>query len=157
MPLRPKKNSLVSIALYVVAILLLLPATVFCSAGMSFAALGIFLSELGEINTFFLAIAVFLLLPGYGLYSLWWLVFMFNSITFKDVPFHIWLGITIGGLVAILFVSPFVLSGFKPPTEFTSWSESFEVMIIFGGGPLLVLITTVLFLWLKSKREVFNY
>ena len=146
------KNILVSGIIAIEALLLLLPATLFYLAGMLIAVLGFFGANRGDVTPVFLVIAAFLLLPGYGLYSLWWLVAKHRKISPHEVPRFIWGGVVVGGLVALLFISPYVISGFTPPTPFVSHTDNLTTMLAIGGGPLVVALTLLVIMqpWRKS-------
>lgn len=148
------KNILVSVIIATEALLLLLPATLSYLGGMLIAVLGFFGANEGGVTPAFLAIAAFLLLPGYGLYSLWWLVAKHRTVSSGKVPKSIWGGVIVGGLVALLFISPYVISGFAPPTLFISQTDNFTTMLAIGGGPLLVVLTLLFVMqpWRKSGQ-----
>lgn len=148
------KNILVSVIIATEALLLLLPATLFYLVGMLIAIFGFFGANKSGVTPAFLAIAAFLLLPGYGLYSLWWLVAKHRTVSPGEIPRSIWGGIIVGGLVALLFISPYVISGFTPPTPFISHTDNFTTMLAIGGGPLLVALTLLLVMqpWRKSGQ-----
>lgn len=135
------KKILVSGIVAIEALLLLLPATLFYLGGMIIAVLGFFGANQGGVTPAFLAIAAFLLLPGYGLYSLWWLIAKHQRVSPREVPRFIWSGVVVGALIALLFISPYVVTGFTPPTQFISYKENITVMLAIGGGPLLVALT----------------
>ena len=117
------KNILASGVIVIEALLLLFPATLFYLAGMVFSVLGFFGANKSGVTPAFLAVVAFLLLPGYGLYSLWWLVVKHRKISRQDIPRYIWGGVVVGGVVALIFLSPYVISGFIPPTPVISHSE----------------------------------
>lgn len=148
------KKILVSGIVAIEALLLLLPATLLYVGGMIFAVLAFFGANKGGVTPAFLALAAFLLLPGYGLYSLWWLVARYRKVSPREVPRFIWGGTIVGGLVALLFISPFLLSGFTPPTKFISQTDNLATMLVFGGGPLLVALTLLLIMqpWRKHDQ-----
>ena len=150
------KKILVSGIVAIEALLLLLPATLLYLGGMLFAVLSFFGANKGGVTPAFLAIAVFLLLPGYGLYSLWWLVAKYQKISSREVPRLIWGGVAIGGLVALLFISPYVVTGFSPPTPFISHNENITAMLAIGGGPLLVALTLLAIMrpWRRNSGQL---
>lgn len=123
------------------ALLLLLPATLYYLGGLLFAILGFIGTNQGGVNPAFLYIAISLLLPGYGLYSLWWLVAKHRTVSARQIPWHIWGGLIVGMLVALLFMLPFVFSWFTPPSQFITHKGNLGIMLIFGGGPFLVALT----------------
>lgn len=93
-------NTLVSIIIAIEALLLLLPATLLYFGGMIFTVLAFFSASKDGVTPAFLALAVLLLLPGYGIYSLWWLVIKNRKISPREVPKFIWGGMIVGGLTA---------------------------------------------------------
>ncbi len=147
-----RQTTMLTALIVVEAILLLLPATLLYIFGMGIAILGFFSANRGTVTPAFLGIAAFLIIPGYGLFSLWWLVFKFKNTSLPVVPRYIWGGIVTGTLTALLFVSPYLRTGFAPPTQYISWSENFKTMLYFGGGPLVVLFTILLSLWLRDRQ-----
>lgn len=148
------KNILVSVIIAIEALLFLLPATLFYLAGMLIAIIGFFGANKGGVTPAFLAIAAFLLPPGYGLYSLWWLVAKHRKVSSREVPRLIWGGIIVGALVALLFTSPYLISGFTPPTPYISHTDNFTTMLAIGGGPLLVALSLLFVMqpWRKSGQ-----
>lgn len=144
-------NSRVTIIIAIEALLLLLPATLLYVGGMIFAILAFFGANKHGVTPAFLALAAFLSLPGYGLYSLWWLVANYRKVSPHEVPRFIWGGTIVGGLVALLFIFPFLLSGFTPPTQFISQTDNLNTMLVFGGGPLLVVLTLLVIMRPWSK------
>ena len=146
-------SSLVPIIIAIEALLLLLPATLLYVGGMMFLVLAFFGANKGGITPAFLALAAFLLLPGYGLYSLWWLVAKYRKVSAHEVPRFIWGGTIVGGLVTLLFISPLLLSGFTPPSQFISQIDNLTTIIVFGGGPLLVALTLLLIVQPWRKHD----
>ncbi|HER34606.1 MAG TPA: hypothetical protein ENO19_03990 [Halothiobacillaceae bacterium] len=123
------------------ALLFLLPTTLVYVGGVLFSILAFFGGNPPGVTPLFLGIAVFLLLPGYGLYSLWWLVLNHRRVSIFEIPRLIWGGVVVGCLVALLFISPYVLEGFAPPTAHISYADNLTTMLGFAGGPLLVVLT----------------
>jgi hypothetical protein len=135
------------------AALLLLPTTLLYIGGMFFASLGVMAGNRESVNPLFLGIVVALLVPGYGLFGLWWLVWNCASTTRRVVPRHIWGGLAAGVLVALLFSTPYITSGLMAPTPYISSFEKLETMLLFGGGPIVVLITILVVMWMQEKRS----
>lgn len=148
------KNYSVASVVIAVALLLLLPTTLLYLGGVLFALLAYFYSAGGGFQPQFLPIIALLILPGYALYCLWWLVVKFHKVTLQEIPKSIWGGLTVGGLIALLVVISFATSGGKPPTKFISYTENIEVMLIYGGGPLLVVLILLFILWTRGGRNV---
>jgi len=123
---------------------------------MGIAVLGFFSANRGTVTPIFLIIATFLIIPGYGLFSLWWLVFKFKKTSLCEVPRYVWVGIVAGALTALLFISPSLRRGFAPPTQYISWPEHFKTVLYFGGGPIVVLFTILLLLWIRDRKNNSN-
>jgi hypothetical protein len=138
------------------ALLLLLPATLLYIFGVSAVIWGFFSGNRGGVSPAFLIIAALLTIPGYGLFSTWWLVFRFRKISLKEVPRYIWAGAVVGALAAFLFISAYLHTDFRLPAQHISWSENFKTMLYFGGGPLVVLFTILLSLWLRNRQQLNN-
>ncbi|MBU1832598.1 MAG: hypothetical protein KKF24_07865 [Gammaproteobacteria bacterium] len=145
------KISILVVLVIVEAMFFLLPTTGLYLLGLGTAVLGFFSANRGTVTPVYLAVAVFLLIPGYGLYSLWWLVFNFRKTSLQLLPRRIVAGATVGSLIALLFTLPFLLSGFEPPSQYVSRHENFRTMLIFGGGPLVVLISILLAMWSRDR------
>ena len=144
------KSVLASVIITIEALLLLLPTTIFYLGGMLFSIHAFFGANDGEVTPVFLVIAAFLLLPGYGLYSLWWLVAKHRTVSPSEIPRSIWGGIIVGGLVALIFISPYLISGFSPQALFSS---RVCYMLAIGGGPLLVSLTLLLVMQPLRKND----
>lgn len=146
------RTEIITVLVAVEAFLLLLPATLFYIGGIAFAILGFFLANRGTTTPIFLLIAGLLTIPGYGLFSLWWLVFKFTKISVNKVSGYIWGGVIAGALTAFFFILPYLFAGFAPPTPYISWFENFKTMLVIGGGPLIVLVTILLSMWLYGRK-----
>lgn len=142
------KNGIVIIEV----LLLLLPTTLLYLGGLLLALLVYFGEAGGGFQLEFLPFFAVLTLPGYGLYCLWWLVIKHRKITFQEVPKSIWAGVIAGSLIALLAVFTFAGSGFKSPTEFNPVKKNIELMVIYGGGPLIVALTLVVILRQRRGR-----
>jgi hypothetical protein len=82
----------------------------------------------------------FVVFSGYGLASLWWLLFRFRCIYFKQIPFAIKLGLFFGALVSISFsliVKP-ISAAYAAP------------FVYIFGAPLLL---TFLLLFITFKKH----
>ena len=133
------------------AFILLLPSTAIFIIGMVFVLLGVFHGHAGsfDLNLGFLTFALILILPGYGLVALWFLVFKYRKYTsLKQIPVFIRLGIFIGAATAILFLLPF---GIKPPTEFVSFPDHLKTIFIFGLGPVVTLVTLGILIYIQGR------
>ncbi|HEY0635708.1 MAG TPA: hypothetical protein VGE00_10015 [Gammaproteobacteria bacterium] len=123
------------------AVLFLLPSTVLLIAGFIFSILAAFGANKGAFTPAFLTITALLLLPAYGLYSLWWLVVKVNKVTAHQVPRFVWLGVAVGSLLALLFTLPFLITGLAPTKPMISANKDATTLFLLGGGPLLVALT----------------
>lgn len=129
------------------ALALMVPTTSMYLFGLGFSILGFFQANKGVFTPAFLYIAGLLLIPGYALYSLWWLVFSYRKLTLNTIPIHIWVGLLTGIVVTIFVFSPFSIS---PPTEHISHTEHFETNLVFGLGPLVVATTLLLIVYAQT-------
>ncbi|GAB3540534.1 hypothetical protein GCM10027343_09740 [Noviherbaspirillum agri] len=145
-----RRLGLVAIVLQVVV--LLVPTTPFYLAGMLILILGFFGANEG-LTPAFLILAGLLLVPGFGLFALWWLVIRLRSIDIGEIPPRIWVGLTLGVGSALLFVSPTVSRRFKPPTPFTPQKDMIEKALIFGGGPLILVMSLLIVIWLRGRSR----
>ncbi|HEY0721900.1 MAG TPA: hypothetical protein VGE50_11680 [Gammaproteobacteria bacterium] len=134
-------NRTLTLIIWSEALLFLLPSTVLFIAGFIFSILAAFSANKGTFTPAFLAITAFLLLPGYGLYSLWWLVVKINKVAAHQVPRFIWIGVAVGGLLALLFALPFLISWLAPAKPMISAINNTTTLFLFGGGPLVVALT----------------
>jgi len=142
-------RSSIFILIAVIESMLLLPTTITYLGGMLIALLGAFTANNdGTVNLGFLRFAGVLILPGYALFSLWWLVLKFSKLTLSQVPVFIYAGLIIGTIISLFFISPLMHA---PPTPHITSSDSFIVIFEFGVGPLIVLSTIVLIMWLRKK------
>lgn len=137
---------LIVVGLEVIAFLV--PTTLFYASGMLFLILGFFGAN-DKPTLAYLALAFPLLIPGYGLFALWWLVFKFRSITMGEIPGHIWTGLAVGIASALLFAVPFMNGGMSYVTQ---W-ENIQRVLLFGGGPLTVVISLLFLIWLQNKPQ----
>lgn len=145
------KRLLIEVMLSAVAILSLLPTTLFWVFGLIISIAGFFSANDGVRTPAFLYLTVALIFIGYGLFSLWWLVLKFHTVTLKTIPKIIWLGLSIGIIVAIIFIAPYLLSGFNPPTPYISRQDNLKMFSIVGGGPLIVLAALIMYVW-RAER-----
>ncbi|WP_322521711.1 hypothetical protein SR882_02135 [Guyparkeria halophila] len=94
-----------------------------------------------------LVFSIVCLLPGYGLYSVWWLVLKNRSASFYQIPKYVWVGLAVGCLIAVLFYFPFMLSNSD-----TSYRDQLAQTLLFGGGVFLVAVTTLTAMWLERHE-----
>ncbi len=102
-----------------------------------------------RFNSAWFGLTAILLVFGYALFSLWWLVFRFRTRTIKEIPRLIWLGIILGSLVAIAFST---LLAWSPPTKFISLADTMKTKAAFGGGPLILLVTLLVAMRYREKN-----
>lgn len=135
---------LVVVGLEVIAFLV--PTTLFYASGMLFLILGFFGAN-DKPTLAYLALAFPLLIPGYGLFALWWLVFKFRSISMGEIPGHIWAGLAVGIASALLFAVPFMKGGIS---YIIQW-DNIRQVLLFGGGPLTVVMSLLILIWVQNK------
>lgn len=143
------------------AVLVLLPVTLFWVFGVIFfISMGFFGAAVGVMEKTMPWIFgawgqeafTTVVLPGYGLVSLWWMVFSHRSSTLHEVPKKIWLGLAIGCVYAALF------AGFRlavsPPfiTHENVWGDLTKELY-FGVAPLLILFCSWLSMWLRGRWD----
>lgn len=133
------RRTAASIAILVSAALLLLPSTLFYLAAMFFVLLGAFAEGKGGPNVFYLSIAALLLVPGYGLYSAWWLAAKHRQAELK-IPMFVWAGIAVGSF-AFLSLGGFGMLRALITPQVLSWdAERMHNVSSLGGGPLLFVL-----------------
>lgn len=126
----------------IAALVLLIPATLLYIFGMFIALLyGIF------AGVGYLIFPGILILPGYGLFSLWCLVVIFDKVTFSKVPLFIYGGLIAGVIASPLFIYLFVLEAPR-----TSYITHYVNFLLFGGGPLILLLIIILLMLLKRPK-----
>lgn len=96
------------------------------------------------------------ILPGYGLLSLWWMVFSYRTVTFREVPKKIWLGLAIGCAYALSFsgIHRLKLAASPPFISYEAAWEGWTLDFWRGLGPLLILFLLLLAMWLRGRDEV---
>lgn len=102
-----------------------------------------------HFNPAWFGLTSILLVFGYALISLWWLVFRFRSRTIREIPKAIWFGIIFGTIAVLAFT---VVTGWSPPTKFISVADLFKSKAAFGGGPLILLITLLIAMRYREKN-----
>jgi hypothetical protein len=128
-------------------VLLLVPPTLFYLAGL---LLSLLFSVSKGINVAFLMLSGILLLFGYSLCCLWWLVFKFRKLSFRDIPIVVWLGLTLGIVSALFFANPL---SWKPPTPYISVEDLTKTKYFFGGGPLIVVVTILVVMYFQNRKR----
>ena len=93
-----------------------------------------------------LALYVFILLSGYALYSLCWLLIRHRKIKIDEISKFIWGGLVVGGLITVFIIFEVVWSRTGSLT-----SQKDMAYLIFAGGPLMLTLT-LLAIMLPRKR-----
>lgn len=93
------------------------------------------------------------LLPGYGLISLLWMVFSHRTVTFREVPKKIWLGLAVGCVYAVFFsgLHRFRLTTSPPFITYQGVWNDWTLRLYVGMAPLLILFCTLLAMWLRGQ------
>lgn len=140
------RSNIPEVIVIIGALVLLTPASILYLLGMSLAIslalLYLPLDPMFSLLVFF-PITILLILSGYGLLSLWWLVFKFSTITFSKIPLFIHGGMISGAITSLLFLSP---NG-----PFAIPDSNFYPLI--GGGPLILLLLIILLLRIRKENE----
>lgn len=145
---------LITGVLAVEALVFLLPATLLY-LGALLLTLNVALGMNHEgVDATFLVMVPLLLFPGYGLFSLWWLVMRHQEVCWREVPRRIRTGLVIGIVVAVAAIFAFMLPR-TPAIPFLPGEASYVMMLLFAMGPLLVAFTAVLAItrpWRGNER-----
>lgn len=149
-----ERISILAVLITVEVIIFLLPTTGLYILGLGATLLLFFSANQGGGTPAYLAITLFLLIPGYSLYSLWWLGFNYRKTSLQHLPRHIVVGTAVGSLIALLFNLPFLLTSVESPTQYISKQGNFSMMLIYGGGPLIVGISILLAMWLRGEQKL---
>lgn len=91
-----------------------------------------------------------LLLPGYGLFSLWWIVFKLDKINPNEIPFKIYLGQIIGGISCLVFL----IMGTTRSSLTHILTGSPIQFFIFGAGPFIILTIQLFFIY--NRKSLIN-
>lgn len=142
------KSRVGSLVVVAEAFFLLLPTTLL----YFFAAFFLLVTLMGAGSGDTWKVALIMSLPGYGLYSLWWLVIKHRRVAFSDVPKYIWIGTGIGNLLSLIWAVSFMFQVLWPQPEFISYPDDVELLLIGGAGPLIVTLT-ILMLMRPSRSE----
>lgn len=79
-----------------------------------------------------LILNVILLLPGYSLYSAWWIYLKREEISFNQVRWWIWLGLLIGAFITVIVV----LLVYQDTDR--KFDDLMFLLVIFIGPPIIV-------------------
>ena len=141
------KDKIIYAIVVIEAIFLVLPATLMYLSGLALSLLGFLYGNEGTLTPAYLYISMLLLLPGYSLFSLWWLIIHFKKMTISAIPIHIWAGLLIGILISFAISSPFNLS---PPTEFITIADHIQTKVVFVLGATIVVFTIILVIGIQN-------
>ena len=128
---------------------LLLPTTAFFAFGMFFSIAGFFGANRGVFTPAFLYVAGLLLLPGYSLYSLWWLILKYKKLTIGIIPKRIWGGHIMGIVLALWVNLPIRLE----PPKLMSMSDYIHNKALLGLGAVIVTMTVILIIYINSRSN----
>lgn len=146
-------KKLILIFVIIESLFLVLPMTLIYVYGMIALSIGTFSGHAGEIgfNSVFFILALIFLLPGYALYSLWWLILRYRKIfSFKLIPVHIYIGLVAGVFSTFILASPF---NFSSSTKFITLSENIIRKIYLGLGPFIVMITLFIIIYFQRRSN----
>ena len=91
----------------VLIIVALIPTTAACLLGAFLAiVMAVQAAFAGKVGSDGIMFLVFIVPCSFGVYSLWWLVFRFKTITFKNIPNYIKTGLGVGSFMSLLFTLP---------------------------------------------------
>jgi len=141
------KKTVFTVLLVFEALLLMVPTTIAFMFGMGLSLLGFSQGNQDAYTPAFLYISGFLLLPGYALYSLWWVLFSCHKLTIISIPVRIWLGLILGIIITLFIFSPFRV---ESPTPFISPYEHFCTNLVFGLAPLVMTATLLIQIYVQG-------
>lgn len=129
------------------------PTTLLYFFVMTMMPMAIFFEGNGEtqFNPYIFLVFIILVVLGYSLVSLWWLVFRFTSMnSFSQVPKTIKAGLLIG-VITVMVTAIFI----DIPGPFASFNiyESLIMLLLLGAGPLLVLTTIIVLMAVKFRSN----
>ena len=108
------------------------------------------LASHGAMSFTALGVVFMLLVPGYGLFSAWWLLFRFRELEhIRAIPKPILGGLAAGFGVVILF---FWISNSSLPDLLLS-SEHISNAIMVGVGPFLVSVTLMAVIHIRGRAR----
>jgi len=143
--------NLLSFIVLSISAVALLPTTGIYFSGLAISVLGIFSANEG-VTPAFLYLSIFLLIPGYGLACLWWLVYKFRVITIAQLPMYIWSGLFICVVSGVLMVTPSIRRGFDLSTPSISIADLLKTKYYIGCAPIIVLLVLLLFMAIKKAH-----
>lgn len=134
-------------------LLLVLPSSLMYLLVMTILVVGSFTGHVGVFgfNAAFFLLTLVLLIPGYALFSLWWLIFKYRGINgFRLVPGYIYGGVLLGILSTLFLAAPF---SFSTSLEFISLAEQMKNKLYFGLGPFIVLVTLTAIIYFQRDSN----
>ena len=144
-----RKLRILQVAITVLtAAVLLVPTTLLYLFGMFLAIASFF--QRGKFDIPGLAPAAFLLLPGYGLLSAWWLFFRFWSLSsVRAIPKVILGGLAVGISIAVFYYSLDRKSFLSQLSDPKAFAQSLLGTLNWGGGPFVVAIVLLTFIAIR--------
>ncbi len=149
-------KALVFILVLLESLFFVLPSSGMYIFGIVILVNGTFTGHAGSFgfNTAFFIFTLIFLLPGYALYSLWWLILQYrNIISFKLIPAYIYGGLLVGVFSTIVLASPF---RFSTSTKSIPLIEQLENKLYFGLGPLFVMVTLMVIIYFQSRSNKYR-
>ena len=140
-----------TILITIVSILLTLPTTIILIGSIFISLVAFISANDGGVTPVYLFIAVFLLLPGYSIFCLWWLILNYTKLPFKQIPRARLLGLALGCALSLPILYMYLSTGFKPPAEYISRFDNIKASFIFGGGPFITTVILGAYIWATRK------
>ncbi len=128
----------------------MVPTTILLTFGMAILILGFSQGNKDALTPAYLYFSGLLLIPGYTVYSLWWLVLSYHKLILSTIPLRIWFGLFIGATLTLFIVSPISMESLA---ESIISIKHFRKYLIFGLGPLIVVATLLTIIYLQT---IFN-
>ena len=148
LPMHTKIKRTLSAGAIMLGVALLTPTTAVYFFGLFIALSG--LVSHGAMRFTALGMLLLLLVPGYGLFSSWWLLFRFRELEqIRAIPKPILGGLAAGIGVAILFLW---ISNSSSPSLLLS-PKHISNGIIAGGGPFLVSVTLMAAIHIRGRAR----
>lgn len=135
---------LITGVLAVEALVFLVPATLLYLGALLLTANVALGGNHEGVDATFLVMVPLLLLPGYGLFSLWWLVMRHQEVCWREVPRRIRGGLVVGIVIAVAAIFAIMAQRTYPSRPFLPQEASYVMMLLTAMGPLLVAFTAVL-------------
>lgn len=130
----------------------LLPTTLVYILGLAISIAGTFNGNTHGITPAFLYLTMLLIIPGYSLSCLWWLIFKFQNLSLGGLPKKIWAGLVVGMVLSLVFLFPLITGEFESPIPYMNIKDNiFSVHIL--GAPLIITLLLIIFIGLKNSRK----